>query len=130
SQEPKAVQVFRSEDAACKKRNSPAGEAQEAAWPGERVLRQQEQAVSRSQRVGRYRAEVCVCRPPPQETRFPPSLGRAHQRGRARERSHVRAADKRTEERRSHARPQKPLRARRLESGRLCAPRRTGEGRS
>ena len=102
-----------------KTRNGPPRQAQETAWPGEGLLRQQEQAVSRRERVGRHRAEVCVRRPPPQEARLPPAVGHPHQRGRARERPHLRPVDQRPEERRRHARPQEPGRARRQQPRRV-----------
>ena len=83
-----------------KKRKRPPGEAQEAAQPRQRLLPDQEQALSLGERVGRHGAQVCVRRPPPQEARLPPPVGDADQRRRARERSHLRPADCRAESRR------------------------------
>src|SRR5215510_6270703 len=86
-----------------KTRNGPTRQAEEAAWAGEGLLRQQEQAVSRRERVGRYRAEVRVRRPPPEEARLPPPVGRANQCRGARARADVRPDDPRPEERRRDA---------------------------
>ena len=67
-----------------------AGEAEEAARACQGLLREQEQAVSRGKRIGRYGAQVCVRRPPPQEARLPDAVDRPHQRRRARARPHLR----------------------------------------
>ena len=73
--------------------------------------------------------EVRVRRPPPQEARLPPAVGRPHQRRRARARPDVRPADQRLEERRRHARPQEPVGARHVEPGGVQHARQAGEGR-
>src|SRR5260221_10325193 len=65
-------------NAACKTRNSPAGEAQETADARQGLLRQQEQAVSCGERVGRHRAEVRPRGPPPQEGRLPSAVDHPH----------------------------------------------------
>src|SRR6185295_12195262 len=102
-------------DATGKARDGPARQEEEAAWTGEGLLRQQEQALSRGERVGRHGAEVRVRRPPPQEARFPPPVGGAYQRRGTRERPHLWPVDQRAEKRRGDARSQEPVGARGLE---------------
>src|SRR3954467_8540699 len=71
-----------------------ASEAEEAAQPYERHVRQQEQAVSRRERVGGYRAQVRLRRPPEQEAGLPPLVDRPDQRRGTRARAHVSRADR------------------------------------
>ena len=94
-------------------------QAQEAAEAREGVLPDQEQAVSGRAGSGRQGAQLRLLGPAPQEARFPPRVGRAHQRRRAAARAELRPAHQRPEGRRRRARSQEPGRARRQSPGRV-----------
>ena len=96
----------------------------------ERVLSDQEQALSPGERVGRHGAQVRLRRPQEQEARVPTAVGRPHQCGGARARAHLLAADSRPQGRRQRARSQDAGGHGGRAAGRVCQGRLAGQSRA
>ncbi len=111
----------RDRNAPRQERNRSPRQAQEAAEARQGVLRHQEQAVPGRPGSGRQGAQLRLRRPPAQEARLPPPVGRPDQRRRPRQWAELRPADQRTQGRRRRARPEEPRRTGRQPSGRVRA---------
>src|SRR5262249_20307323 len=103
---------------------------EEASCSCERLLPEQEQALSRRERVGRHGAEVRVRRPPKKEARLPPPVGDADQCGGSRAWTHLWPADRGPEGGGQHARSQEPRGARGVVAGVVREARRDREERA